>query len=337
MNRKITGIFLSLVLGLGLVGCSSKDNATKPQENSTTSVEEEVQTSEEVRGDKDQALEELNVTYVTSPLNVPSIVEKQKQIFAESMPGVVINYKEITSGAEQTEALASGGVDILYALGGSSAILAKANGLDLKVLSMYSRAPKAFAMFANDDSFKDPESLKGKKIAGPVGTNLHQLLVAYLEKNDMTIDDVEFVNMSIPDALAALEVGSIDVALLGGPAAYQAENSGKYKIADGEGLIDAIICVATTNEFANAHPEIIEGLEKSQEEIASFMADEADQTKEMVMKELSLDQQAYDSMYQMYDFSTEITEKDKEGFQRTKDFMLNTNMIEKDLDIESLF
>ena len=67
-------------------------------------------------------------------------------------------------------------------------------------------------MYSADDSIKSAQDLKGKTIAGPTGTNLHQLLVAYLEEAGMTIDDVNFVNMKIPDAKAALDGKSIDVA-----------------------------------------------------------------------------------------------------------------------------
>ena len=60
---------------------------------------------------KKAAVEDLVVTYVTSPLNVPSIVEKNHSIFAETMKEVgvkSVSYSEITSGADQTQALASG-------------------------------------------------------------------------------------------------------------------------------------------------------------------------------------------------------------------------------------
>lgn len=68
----------------------------------------------------------------------------------------------------------------LYAVGATSVILSAANGADIKVLNMYSRSPKAFCMYSKDDSLTTPESLKGKTIAGPAGTNLHELLAAYL-------------------------------------------------------------------------------------------------------------------------------------------------------------
>ena len=42
-------------------------------------------------------------------------------------------------------------------------------------------------------------------------------------------------------------------------------------------------------------------------------------------------------MFGYYDFSTEITEEDKQGFQKTADFMWNAGMIEDKLDTSSLF
>ena len=51
----------------------------------------------------------------------------------------------------------------------------------------------------------------------------------------MTIDDVNYVNMSIPDAKAGLDGGSVDVALVAGATAYNAGKQGYHLVADGEG------------------------------------------------------------------------------------------------------
>ena len=82
--------------------------------------------------------------YVTAPLNVPSIVEKNEQMFTKeyAKKGIKVKYYDITSGSEQTAALASGNLDFLNAVGGTSAILAASNGVNLKILSVYSRAPQ---------------------------------------------------------------------------------------------------------------------------------------------------------------------------------------------------
>ncbi len=287
----------------------------------------------------EESLDKLTFTYVTAPLNVPSIIEKEKGIFADTFEemGITVEYADLTSGADQTQALASGDVQVLYAVGATSVILSAANDADIKVLNMYSRSPEAFCMYAKDDTLTSPESLRGKTIAGPVGTNLHELLVAYLATADMTLDDVEFVNMTIPDAKAALEGGSIDVALLAGAAAYTAEQQGDHLVADGEGLIKAIIAVAVTDAFYQAHPEIIEKLGEAQGEILSFIEENEAETMQIAAEELGLDAEAVADMYRYYDFSTELTEADKKGFQRTADFMFESGMIEEALDVNTLF
>ena len=290
-------------------------------------------------GSAEEPLDKLTFTYVTAPLNVPSIVEKEKGIFAKTFEenGIAVEYVELTSGADQTQALATGDVQVLYAVGATSVILSAANDADIKVLNMYSRSPEAFCLFAQDETLTTPESLRGKTIAGPAGTILHELLVSYLATADMTIEDVNYVNMSIPESKAALDGGSVDVAMLAGAAAYTAKLQGCSLVTDGTGLVDAIIAVAVTEEFYNAHPEIIEKLKAAQDEIASFISENEEEALQITADTLDLDISAVKEMFAQYDFSTEIKETDRIGFQRTADFMLETGMIEKELDVDSLF
>lgn len=77
-------------------------------------------------------------------------------------------------------------------------ILSAANGADIKVLNMYSRSPKAFCMYSKDETLTTPENLKGKTIAGPTGTNLHELLVSYLAQADMTLDRCKLCKHDYP-------------------------------------------------------------------------------------------------------------------------------------------
>ena len=284
-------------------------------------------------------LDKLVFTYVTSPLNVPTIIERNQNIFAEDFGkmGISVEYAEINSGADQTQALASGDVQVLYAVGATSVILSAANGADIKVLNRYSRSPKAFSMYAKDDSLTSPESLKGKTVAGPAGTNLHELLAAYLATGGMTIQDVNYVNMSIPDAKAGLDGGSVDVALIAGATAYQAQQQGYHMVADGEGLIKAIIAVAVREDFYNENRDVIDRLMADQEKIAAFMRDNQEETLKIVAQELDLDEQAVKDMYACYDFSLDVSDEDRAGFQKTADFMLEAGMIEEPLDVNTLF
>lgn len=282
------------------------------------------------------SVDSLTVTYVTAPLNVPSIVEKENGIFTSTL-GVPVEYAEITSGADQTQALASGDVQVLYAVGGTSIILSAANGADIKVLNMYSRAPKAFCLYSVDDSLTTPESLRGKTIAGPAGTNLHELLAAYLATAGMTIEDVNFVSMGIPESKAALDGGSADVAMLGGAAAYNASKQGYHLVTDGEGLIQAIIAVCVTESYYNAHPDVVEKLMDAQQTVMAMIESDPEAAFATTAAYLDLDVEAVREMFECYDFSLEISEADIEGLQKTADFMYDSGMIEERYDVAGLF
>ena len=111
-----------------------------------------------------------------------------------------------------------------------------------------------------DPAIKSVRDLKGKKVAGPKGTILHQLLAAALEKEGMTVKDVQFIQMDLPSGANALAKGSVDAALLAGPAAYNTLASGARMLKNGEGLVDATIVIATTEKFLKEYPKAVRDL-----------------------------------------------------------------------------
>ena len=72
-------------------------------------------------------------------------------------------------------------------------------------------------------------------------------------------------------------------------------------------------------------------------EVIQIGAAKVDETMQIVADELDLDTDAVRSMYDFYDFSTEITDDDKEGFQKTADFMYESGMIDEAFDVKQLF
>ena len=288
---------------------------------------------------KKETVKDIVVTYVTSPLNVPSIVEKNHSIFAETMKdaGVeTVSYSEITSGADQTQALASGDIHFLYAVGATSVILSAANDADIKIISMYSRSPKAFCLFSNDNTITSPEDLRGKTIAGPQGTILHELLVAYLATAGMTLAAVSLVNTTIPDAMSAMIGGSVDCARLAGAAAYNTQAGGAHLVTNGDGLVEASICCATTQKFYDEHKDIVDSFLKAQETVLDFLKENQETALQETADYLDLDIQAVRDMYDYYNFNMTIQDSDIAAMDSTMRFMLNNDMIEKEVDIASL-
>ncbi|MFI3200219.1 MAG: NrtA/SsuA/CpmA family ABC transporter substrate-binding protein [Eubacteriales bacterium] len=341
MKKLIAALTIALSLTV-LIGCGDDHDHDHETESVTTEVSEEAEDQEPTEENvttEAASMDKIVITYVTSPLNVPSMIDQQLDIISNKFAevGVTVEYAEITSGADQTQALASGDVHILNAVGASSVILSAAAEADIKVLSMYSTSPEAFAMYTGDETIQSPEDLVGKIVAGPVGTNLHQLLIAYLATADMTIDDIEYVNMGIPEAKAGLDGGSVDVALIGGATGYVALEEGYVMIADGQGLIDAAIAVSVTEKFYNDHADMVALFLEAQMEIEAYMNDNFDETISIVAEVMDMEEEAILAMYPQYDFSNAINADAIAAFQRTADFMLEADMIEVEVDINGLF
>ena len=186
------------------------------------------------------------------------------------------------------------------------------------------------------DGPTSPAELVGKTVAGPKGTILHELLLAYLASGGYTADAVTFVDMTIPDAQAALAGGSVDVALLAGPAAYTMLTDGYQKVTDGDGLVGATIVVATTREFAEANPAIVQTFREAHQSVLDYMDTHPDEVVAMTAAETELPEAAVRDMAGMYDFSAQITDADITAMSATVDFMVANGMIDEAVDVKSL-
>ena len=283
-------------------------------------------------------LKDLKVTYVKQPLNIPSIVDKANQTIVKGFEkdGTKVTFPEISSGAKQTEALAAGSLDIASCLGGTSAILAASNGADVKVVGIYSRAPKAFNIMVKDPAIKTAADLKGKRVVGPKGTILHQILAAALVKEKLTLKDVEFRSIGIPAAVNALLAGEADAALVAGADVLRAQRAGARILANGEGLVNATIVIGVSGKFLKEHPETVKKYMALHQESIDFMKKNQDKAFEFTAKETGLSPEDVKLMAPWYDFSTSITAKDLKDLEETQEFLLANDMQKKKIDIKSM-
>lgn len=285
--------------------------------------------------DKKQAPSELKITYVKSPLNIPSIIDKNLQTisndFAKS--NIKVTFPEINSGAKQTEALAAGSLDICSALGGTSAILAASNGVDLKIVGIYSRAPKAFNIMAMDPAIKTAGDLVGKKVAGPKGTILHQILVAALAKDNVKTDAVEFLSMDIPPSVNAMLSGNVDAALVAGSDVLRAQKAGAHIVANGEGLVDATIVIAARGELVKNNPELIKRYLAAHKENIAYMEKEQAKAYDFTAKETGLSVEDVAVMAPWYNFDPTITPADLKDLNNTQDFLIANKLQKNKVDL----
>ncbi len=278
----------------------------------------------------------LNITYVISPFNMPSIVMHKKGFLDEAMApyNVKVNNAVINSGAQQTQAMAAGKIDVASVLGSSSAILARANGAPVEIIGAFSRGPKAYTIMTTDSNIKTAKDLKGKKVAGPKGTVLNQLLAAALASEGLTLNDIEYINMDIPAANAALLTGKVDAATLAGAHVINAEKKGATLLVDGAGLINPVTVIAARSDWVENNPDLVKAYFNAHLKSLEFIKNNPEEALEITAKEQKISLDEAKKQFALYDFEPKITEEDIKNLNLDQDFMIKNNMLAQDKKID---
>jgi len=283
-------------------------------------------------------VDKISITYVKLPLNVPAMVAKRLGLFEKEFgpDGIAIERPELTAGPKQTEAMAAGSVQFASVLSSDSAILARANGVDLKVISVFSRAPKAFNVMTRNPAIKGVADLKDKTVAGPKGSLLNQLLFAALKKEGLRPADVKYVNMAGVQAQAALLSSSVDAALIAGPAQIKAEASGARVIANGEGLVKGLILTAVSGQFLKNHPDLVKRYLNVHEQALEYLKTRPDEAIRLVAEETEIGEADVRRMLPWYDFDPKITDSDLADMKATQAFLQENEMLTNTIDMKDL-
>ncbi len=204
-------------------------------------------------------LKQINLSYVRSPFNLQSMVMVEQKLLERefSADGIAVKWHTIDSGAVQSQAIAAGSLDIAGVMNTTSLLLANAGGNPLRIATGVSRPARTFALVGAKGGPKTFAELRGKKVAGPRGTVLHQMLVAGLGKAGLTIKDVEFHSMDPGKAAAALAAGQVDAALIVASLTIKALAQGSHLIASAEGLVNPLLAMVVRQDFATRHPQLL--------------------------------------------------------------------------------
>ena len=285
-------------------------------------------------GKKEEQRKEINISYVRSPFNLPLIIMKEKGIAEKAFgeKGIKVNYYEITSGAKQTEAIAAGSLDIASVINSVSVILANAAGNPIEIFAGFSRPEKMFTIMTANDAIKSPADLKGKKIAGPKGTVLNELLVAALKKEGMSVDDVEFISMGIPNAVQAMLSGKVDCALAAAASVVNAEKNGSRVLVTCEGYVSPLLIAACSKDFAEKYPDMLKLYTEAYKEAKVWMETNMEEALAIGARVQDISMEDARKLFAWSNFIDSLTNADLNALDYDVDFMVETGMIDKPLD-----
>ncbi|KMO70615.1 glycine betaine ABC transporter substrate-binding protein [Mycolicibacterium chlorophenolicum] len=191
------------------------------------------------------------------------LIVKNNKWLEEALPDWNIKWTKFDSGADVNTAFIAKELDF-GALGSSPVARGLSAPLNIpyKVAFVLDVAGDNEALVARNGSGIDTiGQLRGKRIGTPFASTAHYSLLAALNQNGLSPNDVQLVDLQPQAILAAWERGDIDAAYTWLPTLDQLRTSGKDLITsrqlakDGKPTLDL---GAVADDFAAQHPEVVD-------------------------------------------------------------------------------
>ena len=284
------------------------------------------------------APDQINIAYVKDPFNLQNIVMKQHQSLEKEFQkdGIKINWVSINSGAQQAQAMAAGSLDVSAVMNTASLLMANGAGNKVLVATGVARPTQVFAVVGKAGQQMKIEDLKGKKVAGPKGTVLHQVLVAALKSKGMSINDVEFIQMDPGKAYAALMGKHVDAALLAASLIIKSNQAGATTVLTADGLVNPLLVMAVSEKFAKENSALLERIVKVHRQTTKWIYENYDQAIAMGAKEAGVSLQDADKLAKWSHYFDVITDEDLQSLKSDQAFLLENDMMQNKVNTDQL-
>lgn len=203
--KKLAAMAAALLLGVALSACGTSGSGGGAESSDGT----------------------VDVGYVQLPIFAPLFVAQEKGYFKDA--GLKVNLEKVKSGQDAIPLAARGQLDTVLAGFSAGMFSAINSGLDVKVVGSMGvaggdkeRPPSALLVrkeLIDNGTFKSLADLKGRKIGalGGKGATSAFYVGQALDEVGLSINDVQFVQMSNPDIPTALKTGGVDAAFASAP------------------------------------------------------------------------------------------------------------------------
>ena len=154
-------------------------------------------------------LAELRLDYAT--YNASSVVLKRNGWLEQDLArdGIAVRWVQSQGSNKANEMLASGAID-LASTAGAAALLARTNGVPLKVVYVYAKPAWSGVVVGAGSPIGSLADLRGKKIAATRGTDPFFFLLRALHTAGLRQSDVELVHLQHADGRTALQRRAVD-------------------------------------------------------------------------------------------------------------------------------
>lgn len=245
-------------------------------------------------------------------------------------------WTEFQSGPLVNEAVAAGEADLGY-MADLPAIIAKSSGQEIEIVSNVAYGEKGLAVLVPTDSeITSVAELEGKKVAYATGSYAQHLLALLLDQEGLTLDDVESINLSAGDQVAALSSGEVDAIVIWEQYISLLTTEGTAKVlADGTGIKRGNMVTYAVTSYAEEHPEVIEAYIRALDRADEYIEEDPSAAAEVIAEDFGVDAELMETILGNFTFTTELTQDDIDEIEAVKDFSLEAGIITNDIDFDS--
>lgn len=281
----------------------------------------------------------VNIAIQPSAAFMPLYLCREKgwieEALAESQ--VKVKWNDFESGPPINESLAAGLSDI-GTNGDVPTVSAIAAGQKVTIVGVPGNGPDAYAVLAaaDNNSVKSFKDLKGKKIATVVGSTGHNLTKKLLEKNNMTFDDIEFINISAGDAGIVLSTKQVDAVVIWEPNVTRLVDNGTAKIiAKGsDTTLRGTNTFLARNDFIVNNPDVISVILEQYARAVKELPTTDQASLQKVADDLRLTTDQVLQLYKKYGFAVQCDEVDTAALQDTCNFLVSIGRLEKEYQVK---
>lgn len=294
-----------------------------------------------IQGENQVSQEEVKLTIgyqVPTAQTWGSIILKQNDFLKNELERkfpskkFTIEWFNASSGVPLINGMVSKKIDIMF-LGDMPALIAGEKGQTLKgfhpeLVAIDGRGVDGEnqAIIANKD-IKTPEDLKGKKIAVPLGSSSHRLLLEYMESNNLDQGvKIEFKDLAV--AIEDLNNNRVAAVAAWEPFPTIAKNNPTIKIIyDGKNSKHDYLSGVVINKDT-VSKEYKEAFLNALDKAHRYIKNNKENSVELISKETKFESEVVENVISQIKFDSKITDKDINTFNKSKQMLIKIGKIE---------
>ena len=215
----------------------------------------------------------VKIGYLPSDHDAALFVAEKQGLYEKK--GIKVELVQFNNGGDLMTAMASGQVDVGY-VGIAPVLSSVAKGVPVKVISS-AQTEGSGIVVTKDSGIKSAADLKGKSIATPGEASIqHVLLSNYLDKNGLSIKDLNVSAMKVPSMNDALKTKQIDGIITFQPyVSIAANDTNNVVLENSSGILPNHPCcvVVASDDFIKNHENETKNIIEIHNESTKFIND----------------------------------------------------------------